>query len=97
MKSIKITSIILFLSVALLSVFVGGKQINSKIEQSIKENYQAEINALKEKLNNQSNLINSIINIGNKPSNTTTTTNNENTTTTTTTTTKKSTTTNPPV
>ena len=97
MKSIKITSIILFLSVALLSVFVGGKQINSKIEQSIKENYQVEIDALKEKLNNQSNLINSIINIGNKPSNTTSTTNNENTTTTTTTTTKKSTTTNTPV
>ena len=96
MKSIKITSIILFLAVALLSVYIGGKQINSKIEQSIKENYQTEIDALKEKLNNQSNLINSIINIGNKPSNTTTT-NKQNTTSTTTTSTKKSTTTNTPV
>lgn len=96
MKSIKITSIILFLAVALLSVFVGGKQINSKIEQSIKENYQTEIDALKEKLNNQSELLNSIINIGNKPSNTTTT-NKQNTTSSTTTSTKKSTTTNTPV
>lgn len=97
MKSIKITSIILFLAVALLSVFVGGKQINSKIEQSIKENYQTEIDALKEKLNNQSELLNSIINIGNKPSNTTTTNKQNTTSTTTTTSTKKSTTTNTPV
>ena len=95
MKSIKITSIILFLAVALLSVYIGGKQINSKIEQSIKENYQTEIDALKEKLNNQSNLINSIINIGNKPSNTTTT--NKNTTKNTTTTTSKNTTTTSPI
>ena len=94
MKSIKITSIILFLAIALLSVFVGGKQINSKIEQSIKENYQTEIDALKEKLNNQSELLNSIINIGNKPSNTTTTTNK---TTISTTTTKKNTATDSPI
>lgn len=95
MKSIKITSIILFLAVVLLSVYIGEKQINSKIEQSIQENYQTEIDALKEKLNNQSNLINSIINIGNKPSNTTTT--NKNTTKNTTTTTSKNTTTTSPV
>ena len=69
MKSIKITSIVLFLAVALLSIFIGGKQINSKIEQSIKENYQSEINTLKDKLNKQSELINSIININNKQEN----------------------------
>ena len=69
MKSIKITSIVLFLAVALLSIFIGGKQINSKIEQSIKENYQTEINTLKDKLNKQSELINSIININNKQEN----------------------------
>ncbi|MBR2381329.1 MAG: leucine-rich repeat protein [Clostridia bacterium] len=97
MKSIKITSIILFLTVILLSVYIGGKQINSKIEQSIKENYQTEIDALKEKLNSQSNLINSIINVGNKTDSTTTTTKKPTTQSTTTTTTKKNTTTNTPV
>lgn len=97
MKSIKITSIILFLTVILLSVYIGGKQINSKIEQSIKENYQTEIDALKEKLNSQSNLINSIINVGNKTDYTTTTTKKPTTQSTTTTTTKKNTTTNTPV
>jgi hypothetical protein len=66
MKYINITSIILFLAVAILSVFISGKQINAKIEQSIKENYQSELTSLKEKLNNQSELINSIININNK-------------------------------
>ena len=69
MKYINITSVILFLAVALLSIFVGGKQINQKIEKSIKENYQNEISSLKDKLNNQSELINSIININNKPNN----------------------------
>ncbi|MBO5716174.1 MAG: leucine-rich repeat protein [Clostridia bacterium] len=97
MKSIKITSIILFLAVVLLSIFIGGKQINSKIEQTIKENYQTEIDALKEKLNNQSALLNSIINIGNKPNNTTTNKQDTENTTTTTTTPKKNTTTNTPV
>ena len=66
MKSIKIGSIILFLSVILVTVFIGGKQINSTIEETIKSNYQTEINALKEKLNKQTELINSIININNK-------------------------------
>ena len=66
MKSIKIGSIILFLAVILVAVFIGGKQINSTIEETIKSNYQTEINALKEKLNKQTELINSIININNK-------------------------------
>ena len=97
MKTIKTTSIILFLAVVLISIFVGGKQINSKIEQSIKENYQTEIDALKEKLDNQSELLNSIINIGNKPSNTTTTNKQNTTNNTASTTTKKSTATNTPI
>ena len=70
MKYIKITSIVLFLAVSLLSIYVGGKQINSKIENSIKENYNTEIGILKDKLDKQSELINSIININNKPQNT---------------------------
>ena len=69
MKSIKITSIILFCAVIILSVYISGKQINSKIEESIKENYQTEIGFLKDKLNQQSELINSIININNKTEN----------------------------
>ena len=66
MKSIKIGSLILFLAVLAITVFIGGKQINSTIEETIKLNYQTEINVLKEKLNKQTELINSIININNK-------------------------------
>lgn len=66
MKSIRIGSIILFLAVVIVAVFIGGKKINSTIEETIKSNYQAEIDVLKDKLNKQSELINSIININNK-------------------------------
>lgn len=66
MKSIKITSIFLCLAVILLAIFVGGKTINSKIEETIKSNYQSEIDALKDKLNKQSELLNSIINLNNE-------------------------------
>lgn len=72
MKSIKLGSLLLFLAVVLLAVFISGKQINSTIESTIKSNYQAEIEALKDKLNKQSELINSIININNKNEHTTT-------------------------
>ena len=72
MKSIKIGSLFLFMAVVLLAVFVGGKQINSTIEETIKSNYQAEIEVLKDKINKQSELINSIINISNKNEQTTT-------------------------
>lgn len=66
MKSISITSIILFLAILLLTVFIGGKEINDKIEETIHNNYQAEIEALKDKINKQTELINSIINVNNK-------------------------------
>lgn len=66
MKSIKAGSLLLFLAVILAAVFLGGKKINTAIETTIKENYQAEIEILKDKLNKQSELINSIININNK-------------------------------
>ena len=66
MKSIKVGSLFLFIAVILLAVFLGGKQINSTIEDTIKSNYQAEIEVLKDKINKQSELINSIINISNK-------------------------------
>lgn len=71
MKSIKICSLLLFIAVILLGIFVGGKKINSTIEETIKANYQTEIEALKDKLNKQSELINSIININNKNEQTT--------------------------
>ena len=66
MKSIRIGSIILFLAVVLVAVFIGGKKINSTIDETIKSNYQSEIDVLKDKLNKQSELINSIININTK-------------------------------
>ena len=66
MNSINLTSIILFLAVVVLAIFIGGKEINAKIEQTIEANYKSEIEALKEKLNQQSELINSIINLSDK-------------------------------
>ncbi len=66
MNSINLSSLLLFLAVVLLAVFLGGKEINSKIEETIESNYKTEIDALKEKLDKQSELINSIINLGNK-------------------------------
>ena len=66
MKFFKISSILLFLGVILLTVYLGGKQINSTIEETIKSNYQEEIAVLKDRLNKQSELINSIVNISNK-------------------------------
>ena len=66
MKSINVTSIILFLAIILFTVFIGGKEINSKIEEIIHNNYQSEIESLKEKINKQTELINSIINLNNK-------------------------------
>lgn len=66
MKKIRIGSLFLFLAVILFTVFVGGKKINSSIEETIKNNYQTEIEVLKDRLNKQSELINSIININNK-------------------------------
>lgn len=66
MKSISIRSIVLFLAVLAITAYFGEKEINSKIEETIKNNYQTEIDALKEKLNSQSELINSIIGLDNK-------------------------------
>lgn len=66
MKSISIRSIVLFLAVLAITAYFGEKEINSKIEETIKTNYQTEIDALKEKLNSQSELINSIIGLNNK-------------------------------
>ena len=66
MKSISIKSILLFLAVLALTAYLGEKEINSKIEETIKNNYQAELESLKVKINNQSELINSIIGLENK-------------------------------
>ncbi len=66
MNSLNLTSVLLFLAIVILVVFVGGKEINRKIDETIKENYQSEIEVLKEKLNKQSELINSIIKLDNK-------------------------------
>lgn len=65
----KVSSLaILFLTVSILifSLFLCGRQINAKIEESIKNNYENEINALKIRLDKHSELINSIIDLNNK-------------------------------
>lgn len=66
MKSISISSIILFLAVMFLAVYTGSREINHKIEESIKANLESEISILKDKINKQSELINSIINVNDK-------------------------------
>lgn len=66
MKSISISSIILFLAVMFLAIYTGGREINHKIEESIKANLECEISILKDKINKQSELINSIINVNDK-------------------------------
>ena len=70
MNSLNVTSVLLFLAIVVIAVFVGGKEINRQIDETIKENYQSEIEALKDKLNKQSELINSIINLENNNDNT---------------------------
>ena len=69
MKSINLTSLLLFLAVVAIAVFLGGREINTKIEETIKNNYQTEIELLKDKLNKQSELINSILNLKQKDNN----------------------------
>ena len=66
MKTISITSLLLFLIVVALAVFLGGREINSVIQESIDTNVKNELQILKDKLNQQSELINSIINLNNK-------------------------------
>ena len=69
MRHTHIVSILLFFAILILTVFLSGKQINSKIEESIRSNYEKDILALKEKLDKHSELMNSIISINNKTEN----------------------------
>lgn len=66
MKTINITSLILFLVVAIFAVFLGGKEINSAIQKSIENNVKTELQSLKDKISQQSELISSIINLNDK-------------------------------
>ena len=66
MKVSLLSTLVLIACITLFAIFFAGREINSKIEDTIKLNYQSEINLLKEKINNQSELINSIINLNNK-------------------------------
>ena len=66
MKVSLLASFVLISAITIFAIFFAGREINTKIEESIKTNYQSEINLLKEKLNNQSELINSIIDLNNK-------------------------------
>ena len=66
MKASTFSTIIFFLAILIFGIFLGGREINEKIEETIKNNYQTEIDALKSKLNQQSELINSIVSLNNK-------------------------------
>lgn len=61
MRNFNPISLLLLVCAVLITVFLGGREINEKIEETIKNNYQTEIDALKEKLNKQGELINSMI------------------------------------
>lgn len=66
MKTINISSFLLFLMVTLVAVFLGGREINKAIQDTIDNNVQTELQVLKDKINQQSELIISIINLNNK-------------------------------
>lgn len=70
MKSISISSIILFLAVVFLAVYAGGREINHKIEESIKANLESEIAVLRDKIGKQGELLNSIVNLSGKTTST---------------------------
>jgi hypothetical protein len=63
MKNLNFISIALLLLVCVMTVYVGNLQINSKIEECVRKNYETEIQSLKDKINKHSELINSIINL----------------------------------
>lgn len=66
MKQLTIASFFLTILIVLIALFLFGNSINAKIEETIKTNYQTEIETLKSKLNKQSELLNSIINLNEK-------------------------------
>ena len=66
MKNYNFGMVLLIIAILVIGTFIGGREINLQIEETIKNNYQSEIEALKIKLDKQSQLINSIIGINNK-------------------------------
>lgn len=68
MKNYNAGVLFLILAIVLCSIFISNKKINAQIEETIRNNYTSEINLLKEKLDKQSELINSIIKVNDKHS-----------------------------
>lgn len=66
MKFSSVAMLLFSLSILIFTFLLGEYQINTKIEESIKKNYESEIATLKSNLNKHSELINSIINISTK-------------------------------
>ena len=66
MKKFKILSFILCLAIFACLLYLGGNKLNTKIQETITRNFQTEIDALKQKIDKQGELINSIINIKDK-------------------------------
>ena len=46
MKVSTFSIIIFFLAILIFAIFLGGREINSKIEETIKNNYQTEMNPM---------------------------------------------------
>ena len=66
MRINKIINVLLFLAIFICILYVAGCEINSAVERIIAENFQSQIDTLKEKINSQAELINSLINIKEK-------------------------------
>lgn len=66
MKINKIINLLLFMGILICILYIAGCEINSAVEKTITDNFKSEIDALKEKVNSQAELINSLINIKDK-------------------------------
>lgn len=63
MRNFSLSSVLLLVCAVLIAVFLGGREINQRIEDTVRSNLESELEVLKEKLNKQGELISSMINV----------------------------------
>ena len=66
MRSFKVFTSVLLLAIIICAFYIQDVRINANIEKTINENYKNELDELKSKLMQQSELINSIVNLRDK-------------------------------
>lgn len=62
MRNFSLSSVLLLVCAVLIAVFLGGREINQRIEDTVRSNLESELEVLREKLNKQGELISSMIN-----------------------------------